>query len=1161
MPKGPAAPGMPGFGEAEQMLFFDPGLVADVAPEVGLDRPPSERVELVGVAGLPPSVAGPARLDDGKVTRFPLWMQKVALEDELTRLLPDVGSRDNDTGDNYRRTKEYLRRVNAQIHLGTRQGELPIPVVSQGPDAASEARAIQAALALDPGRPQDAELIGAPMGSMYVRPPDEPRLARVEGRRQASPVTGFSAVDPVDFIRWRSGDKEFQARSGVFVVPADAIHKAVNEGSILSHLDPGDPLYVQSDFYNNRGTFGPRWDVMRIQGKDAPSRQQQYLVRLSPDGDAAVVPYDALTRLLSSRNRTLRALEPNSRPPAAPTPDPAVVVGEVSLATPEDLQKYDREGGKWRSMMRNLDRGSPATTAEDVWDPYGSQFAAEGKGGFYKPYGGAINLATRDSAGRWSIGGRRADGVFVAGGKLIDPAASVTVRTGDLDSTASWDRAKEISLSQFVAELNQKYKTPVVPIDKLKSNSAFTPVSSVEAFNSGVLGFLKVVRRVDDPVFAGLELPEVALARREGRPMVEAELPVYAVTGKGGKPLNIARIGHRLKRNLDPLLKEFNEVTGLAQSIELDDAAKVAELQRKALKNPTEKDRFKLVRGIRLPQELSGYEVSPTGVDFLDRYSLAAGQTENPSLGVSGYLVRPTIFKSGGINTGVPAPETAGRIVVTDNDWNDRQLSTKHVGVGLFSEHPGVRGYLGSEKGRGLNPDRYSTISLLDEIAAQWGAEAGSSPALAAFRDFVDPVSIGAFARGPMERAFTPSASGVRSLTQLEDVRDVTQALAHRARYVQPPLLTVPAAPPRAPRSVPDGTLARLIAEARDAVSGTPEAQSGLAASAIRAELARRGVIARGGSLFTPGSVRPEALAVSAVDSAQPLPLPLLETMPEGYGRPLHAIITEALSGRSLGLAEPASGPVQVVRAGNLEDGFIPGVDTRFADELGYDLIPRASFPGNAPTLRARHLAPTIPAAPQGPRLAEETSRSKAAMSQLLQRMKLATGGSGNVEPMILFRQGDDGYVDIVGASARQRGTSAPAATRLTQGASGRVGPGEMTPSTADLLEELGIQERNPGWSDLLDTREATNPGFMVKGTPAAAREAMAPYVALAQDVGGVSREHAESVVEAAFRSASTPEAIAREIVRLVAPPVRQAAPRRAAAFVGPYAGQGMQGA
>jgi hypothetical protein len=95
--------------------------------------------------------------------------------------------------------------------------------------------------------------------------------------------------------------------------------------------------------------------------------------------------------------------------------------------------------------------------------------------------------------------------------------------------------------------------------------------------------------------------------------------------------------------------------------------------------------------------------------------------------------------------------------------------------------------------------------------------------------------------------------------------------------------------------------------------------------------------------------------------------------------------------------------------------------------------------------------------------------------------------------------------------------------------------PEAMAPEAQFDPEELGLDNRQPMWSDFADTGEGGNAGYgvlQVPGSTGTGRGAyslgsygsrVAPFLQLAKDRGAVSPGHARSIVEAAFRNPASP--------------------------------------
>jgi len=1161
---------MPGFGEAEQGLLLDPATL-----------------DAIAAASPPPAIdIGPGLGFDA--TRLaPSYNRREALASVMA--LANTGeTRDLRT---YLRAKEFMRR--AQPFSQGTQGELGLGV------PASVAKPSQA------------------LGT------EEPFAVRVVDRRPGSPITAFSPTDPIDALRSR-----WRELPGVAPVSEERIHRGEQNGIRLEWIGPDDPIYGSPPAKDASAGglpegYIPREDVMRF---TTPEGRKGYLVRVGSEGEGLVVDEGTMNRFLGERSRVLGKLESRQGRVPSSVPDPAVDLAGTEFAAPGDLGRYDRsESRQWRRISKNLGQGksvpgelSSGTSLGylDGEDPDASP-KGKRKGGFFKPYGGAINLATRDSKGIWSRA-RRDDQGYVPGGRMIDPAASVTVYDGDPDSTASWDRQREVSLAEFVATLNDKYKTPVTTKESLDSSGRF--ISDPEPLQPDLpggtatrnrrVGFLRVTERLDSPLLVGLDLPEIKAAREAGARSASVDLPVYEA---GGRRRTLYRIGHPLKRKIEPLLRELNEVTGFATTVELDEGAKVSSLQHKLHKGG---DSLRRVPGSRLGALFDGYDIFPTDNPFLERY--VARSSLRPEIGESGYLIRPTIFAKGGINTGLPTPEAHGKIIVSDAEWQSPGLSKQHRGVGLFSEEPGVRMFLDSGRGQqAFNPEGWSTMELLDEIAAHWGAEPQSAPTTAGFDALVDPVNLRAI---PLDSgigaAVAPGPSGIRSVTGLEGVASATQAIAGRARYVQPRLpgiargsgdipsgnrdvaqesvvrQLIAEANQRMPRELvesgsaversrfarqfatieQEGAIRQLIAEARQQMPrelielGTvPER-----ARFVRQFLASRGVTAPGSSPFVAGGVRSLGTGPDATAQVDELSLDLEgRGAMKGFGIPMEEVIRQELSGRSAGAVDPVAGRIDVLGLPAAwrppTPAVIPGADVRAAADAGYDLSPQSSLQPAPMGIRSRQLAPGIEGVAEGVSMAQEAEEYGSALRDLLRRIRAQEQGAPGGVPAVLFRPVGDTMREVPYAPAARsslfdqlgrpaRGVSTGAVGIGVDSGSGySATPGDSIALSDLQLEELTGRPSGATWSDLVDARDPVNRGMTVKSPPVAMDRELLPYAAFAQRIAGLSADHAAYVADAALRSAGSDgnAAVLREIRRMVASPVDQYPIGRRA---GPYA-------
>lgn len=723
-PKGPAAPGMPGFGDA--------------------------------LSAIDASVPGIGQ--SGNPVRWPLWLKEQMLRDRLAELVPvqgvmasDVASRQS-TGDAYRRTKERLRQIEAfRRASSSKQLELPLP-----------------------GR------VEAPLGS------DDDRVVRLNPRY----VTPLNA----DLAPQAAESQVFSRETGALRRPlADAIRKAALSGEYTTgkRVTSSDVEAAAAAGYDIRPVEG-RPDVLTY---SKPDGSEGFLVSLGAGTDEILqLEKGELLEFASALQSRLEAREPSERrdprgikPTASPViralRDAGLSPEEINqVRTPEDLRAYDDQRQQWRAINRarrepaigkfsgrKLDRSVPPGGEM----PTGNDNRAASSS--------LLALATRNSTGEY-------------GQVRIDPLLQVLTRSVDPDSTAAWDRERQVTLADLISELNDKYKRPAYKgnILELQDFDGQPFVGGVNRRNIGndtqVGTVLRSIRinegGIADPAFMGLDLPEVAAAVQENRAlppdrrqsMVQARVPVYQVFDRDGWPTDLFRIGGPVKRNTDFLNREFNELTGnrFARTIEYSPAERVERIQL-ADHSDYNKDSKS---GLRRVSDLQVLQAKAAGYSFSepDENGLVAYTDKTGAL--AGYLV-PMTIKGKGVNTGVPIPALSERqqrwLDVKKKDWEGR-WSRGFEGIPAFSEDSAMRASW--EKNQRLNPEQWKTLELLDEIASYSGASVPQAPLTAGVESFQDPVNPGAF-----DLAL---GAGRQTPTSAQRMSDATQALANRSYYTQP---------------------------------------------------------------------------------------------------------------------------------------------------------------------------------------------------------------------------------------------------------------------------------------------------------------------------------------------------------------------------------------
>lgn len=1038
VPKGPAAPGMPGFGEnAAARVLFEP---VRHAPAYYDPQPSS--------------------IDSGKPPKPAPWA--------TWKESPGPG-----------RSKRADERSGYSS-----QGLLFDPAKYAAQAGNSAARVIQAAIE------------GAPQGSVYTALPDEDRAVRLpkfaafsrESGAQPQSLTEAirkGALDGTLALRGRDpGGSQLLIPLGRRVTRAD-VDAAVESGYRVT-ARPSDAAVAAEIGKEGSGVFtqpGYRPDVWEYasQNKEPGALGEPgVLIQLNPDGsDFLAVTNNEVLEYVKQREADLVDRLPKDARRYAPMRDPVVSLGGEDVATPKDLRRYDPgESRQWRAM-RAVERKRKGRDGRKVNPPKppgprsdgyldgelgaGRVGAKEAKGDrLYKEYGGALNLASRtlnqNPTRAFRIQQGERSGQWQPGGTWVDPAMVVLTRDMDPDSTAAWDRQKEVRLPEFTQFLLDKYKTPLLrnPEEVLASDR-FIPEKTQGAVKGNTrVGQILVTERPNHPMFQGLDLPEVAEAINQRKPLVTAAVPLYRAEGESGGPLY--RIGHPMNRNYDALLKEFNQATGLARDVDVDPVGQVQVSQ----------DHYKAKRYVSAPEleavRRAGYSIIPTDNPFLSRYEAAPGGALDV-WGDSGYLVKPTIVAAGGINTGTPEPSTR-MIRVGNDEWNSGRFSKAHTGVDLLSLQPGVRKAI--EERRDINPEGWTTISLLNALAEQAGAEPGFAGPVAGVESFMDPVNPGAFSIA-LGQAVPRGADGRQSETRLEQLRQVTQTLANNARFVQDPI---------------PGLLSGV--DPRAGLERLPARRPGQAGPRTLKELWLR----------TSRQERPDLL-------------------PDERIRDVRARMDQQ---RAAVLAEAAAAP-----------------RSELAGTPLLDIL--AASGGESALAASPSLAELYPGSGVARYLGEdgyEPSPRDMAVADALARIKANEREPGRGSGLVVVRPGEDGAISLIGQSA----SVAPVPQRvLAPDAPGDAGLAQSSDFDEEaLLEELGLVQRQPGWSDLVDTGNDEgmgNLGYRVLERPGDAdgpitgrQAALEPFARLARRLGNLSPEHAALVAESAFAQAGAPSGL-----------------------------------
>jgi hypothetical protein len=641
-----------------------------------------------------------------------------------------------------------------------------------------------------------------PLGSIYTPSPGEGGAIRLP---YATTGEDGSALPPARVFDRRTG---MEPGGVANAVRRDVLRGTFNQGKRITQDDVNQAIAAGYDVQpfpvaTARGDAASPATRSDMRSYKRPDGSRGYLINLAADGsDILQVEQNVLHGYASARDQAMEKRAPRDERYFEPTPSPVIqalrdagredLIDEVR--TPKDLRRYEGLGAqsRWRKLIKKA--GDPYTTKrsgniyERTVPPAVEIDGRESRAAT----GDMLILAARDQQGQY-------------GTMRVDPLETVFSREIDPDSTAAWERQQDVSLAKLIGELNDKYKTPAFKGLLLGDGStllrdgnnspvdSFTPRKVSEDIQEGdsLVGSIRRTVRIDkngvvDPVFQGLDLPEVRAAVQSNAALpahlqtyaVQAELPVYNVLDRKGRPTELFRVGLPAKRNTDALLGELGRVTGgkYAQTIQLSTPERVARFQEEDHRNYGRENKGALQKASDLEilqAKEAGYALSEPDENGMIAYSSADGSD-------AGYLIPRTTKKKGGGNSGVQIPAFSGRqerwIKVPKQDWDKGLHSSNFQGVGLLSDQPGVRRFV--EKDPRLNPEGWSTLELLDAIASYQGADYAAAPITGGFEQFASPVVPGVFD--------IALGAGSRTPTSTQRLLDATQTLANRAYYVQP---------------------------------------------------------------------------------------------------------------------------------------------------------------------------------------------------------------------------------------------------------------------------------------------------------------------------------------------------------------------------------------
>lgn len=844
VPQGPAAPGMPGFGE--ELAKKSALLQASVE---GLPL----KSALLRLSAGEEAARATSALPDRETTGTERWgaaVQRLIAEQETQRsgrardylatkgiqIEPETEITERSVASpSAPRIRQASRRWSpSSAPLTAFAGAPPIDrsaVETQLPYLLAEGDS--SAPARRPSEPtSDARGIqwateGAPLGSVFTASPGEDRAVRLAGQyvvpkrvvgdTEEIPSSAFGPIGDTEGTPPSTFDSSRGLAPAKLVdaIRRDALRGVFPAGSRVTRSDIGKAVAAGYTVQSYPTVAGASRDVASpefrpdVYAYQRPDNVKGFLISLTPDGnDFLQVNENDLLEFAGNRERELQRRAPRQERYFEPTPSPVIQAvrgaGREDLLdemrTPEDLRRYDSGSqAEWRKLKKTMEE-----SYETKRGNLRSRSIPPGKGTDAKESraatGDLLSLAARSNTGRY-------------GQVRVNPLMPVETRLLNKDSSAAWERERQVTLAELVGELNNKYKTPVVKGRIGRSGllevastdpdgnaifsalGGFTPREYSGENDTQVGNLLRSIKidesGIADPAFLGLDLPEVAtvLEANKGLPpdrrhsMVQASVPVFEVRGRDGNPTGLFRVGSPAKRNTNFLLRELAEATkGITVSAsDFPLPAKIARIQQIDYQNYNREDGKSGLKGISdLDIENArskGYSFSQPEEGGLISYSDPSGQ-------LAGYLVPRTVFAKGKKNTGVPIPRVSPRqprfiMVPKDHEeWTTDfrvPLAGSAQGVALFSDQPGIRKFV--EREQLLNPEEWGTLELLDAIASYQGAEDATAPITGGYEQFANPAVPGAFDVRLGETRQTP--------TSVQRLLDATQTLANRAHYVQ----------------------------------------------------------------------------------------------------------------------------------------------------------------------------------------------------------------------------------------------------------------------------------------------------------------------------------------------------------------------------------------
>ncbi len=335
------------------------------------------------------------------------------------------------------------------------------------------------------------------------------------------------------------------------------------------------------------------------------------------DGDGGVTGYRPASRV-ARLMQLQRQGEMRGRPYVPPVDKATALLGDA-FATPEDLQRYDRNDrgrGSWETSS-----GDPFTAAKDrkgqrPWAPFAT-----------------VDVPARTPAGSW----RGPDGQVNT--VRIDPTQQVGMVTLDPDARHASDRERPLSLGTLAEQLMDEYETPMIGPDALAAAARTGRfISAASPQEGGPIGTLRRLTSAAVPGERALPVLKSPGAQQETprRRMRYEEVPVYA-NDKG------FRLGQNLPRDYEAIRQELAAAAGGVGQVDVDPIAALQSSRRNQYVTPAA-----LQRGVA-----AGFQVSEpnpqTGVMSFSRPD-----------GSGGYLIPEKVLAAGD----VPTNTFTGRYIV-----------------------------------------------------------------------------------------------------------------------------------------------------------------------------------------------------------------------------------------------------------------------------------------------------------------------------------------------------------------------------------------------------------------------------------------------------------------------------------------------------------------